>query len=110
MAQLFPNTPNEILHEILSLCSGEELLQARTVSRQWCAVSTIYLFKHQCFDVTAEVGEGFHSILATNNLADNVRGLEVNACRVRQPEYREFSLWLDILNVHSDTTKPSVSN
>lgn len=86
MSQLDQSMPNEILHKILSLSLCKDLLQARSVSRQWCAISTVYLFEHQRFDVTAEVEEGFRSVLAANHLADSVRGLEVNACRVRQAE------------------------
>ena len=95
MAQLDPNMPSEILHGILSLSSRQDLLQTRSVSRQWCAVSSVYLFEHQRFDVTAEVEQGFRSVLEADHLADNVRRLELNACRVRWSECREISLWLD---------------
>lgn len=91
MAKPVPSMPNEILDKILSLSSRTELLQARLVSRELCAISSVYLFKHQRFDMNAnaEVVGKFRNILAAQQVVDNVQELEIIGPRVCQPQSRQ---------------------
>lgn len=113
MDDSFLRLPNEVLDYILSLSFRKELLEVRFISRQLYAISNVYPFKYQIFNVNAEVKEGFHNILATKNCADSVRSLVVKCPRgprVRQLGPRAFRLWLDVLKPHSEAAMRATSS
>lgn len=92
MAKSNPSMPNEILDKILSLSSSTELLQARLVSHELCAISSFYLFKYQCFDMNANaaVVESFRNVLAREKVVDNVQEVEIIGPLVCQPQFHQF--------------------
>ena len=82
MAKLVLHLPSEILGNVFSLCSSKDLRQARLVSRVFCTVSSVYLFKYQRFDMNAKEKTKLSCILATSQVADNVQELEIIGPRV----------------------------
>ena len=94
MAQTVPHLPTEILHKILGISKFKELLQARLVSSQWCAISAVYLFKRQRFDVLVykkeEKGFRCRKVLMTKHLVKCVQDLLVYIYPVSRPETRRI--------------------
>ena len=101
MAKPIPSLPNEIFDKIFSFSTKKELLQARLVSHNFCAICTVYLFKYLTIEVKANKKaksvRALHGILATKYLAHSIRGLEVNGPGVCQPQRRGFRAWLRML-------------
>ena len=93
MAQPAPHLPNEILHKIMRFSANKELSQARLVSCQWCAISTVYLFEHQRFNVLGyKKGENvFRNVLMTRHLVKCVQDLVVEVSPVSRPKSRRIN-------------------
>ncbi|KAL9077248.1 MAG: hypothetical protein Q9161_000514 [Pseudevernia consocians] len=90
MAKLVLHLPSEILGNVFSLSSSKDLRQARLVSRVFCTVSSVYLFKYQRFDMNAKEKTKLSCILATSQVADNVQELEIIG--PRRPSDLEYKL------------------
>lgn len=107
MAEGMPSLSNEILDNILSHSSKQVLRQTRLVSREMCAISTVYLFHHLHFDVTAETEEdvgSFRNILATKYLVSSVRELSFESPLVSEPQSHVSRSWCVRLKSYSGAT------
>ena len=103
MAKSIPSMPNEIPDKILSFSSNAERLQARLISRELYAISTVFLFRLKRFYISGETGEKFRNMLAAKHLADHVRDLVIGGPPVRQSKswkIQTMSLYAKISQLH----------